>query len=67
MKNLIEDIDRLLAMRRAAKDEEDKAALDRAIAALIETRSPKSATFPTPYTPPAPPWTLGRVMCECRQ
>ena len=64
MEKLIEDLDRLLAMRRAAKDEEEKAVLDRAIIALIESSSPKSTPFPTPHTPPMPLWTATPVVCN---
>ncbi len=66
MEKLIEDIDLLLAMRRATKGEDEKAVIDRAIIALIAEKSRNSSPFYTPpsYIPPAPIWTTTPVLCK---
>ena len=68
MEKLIEDIDRLLAMRRAAKDEDDKVVIDRAIMALIERHSQSTVHFPNFPSPAykSPSWATP-VMCKGQQ
>ena len=62
----IDDIERLLKLRREAKDPEEKAVIDRAIDALIADKLRNSSPVYTPpsYIPPAPIWTTTPVWCK---
>ena len=66
MENFINDIERLLKLRREATDPEEKAVIDRAIDALIAERSRSNYlvyNYPS-CIPPAPIWSTTPVTCK---
>ena len=66
MENFINDIERLLKLRRESTDTEEKAVIDRAIDALIAEKARN--TFPfyisSQHIPPAPIWTTTPITCK---